>query len=94
VRIKKGALGKREKERPTPRQSFYLFSGLSGMGELPYTFHSAPGGHSSLGVGKGAALPGIPGATLLKPPGLWERGMREEVPNTKCSLDEHSLSMF
>jgi hypothetical protein len=28
--------------------------------------------------GQGAALPGSPGATLLKPLGLWERGMREE----------------
>jgi hypothetical protein len=27
---------------------FYLFSGLSGVGELPYTFHSALGRHSSL----------------------------------------------
>lgn len=25
----------------------YSFSGLSGVGELPYTFHSAPVGHSS-----------------------------------------------
>ena len=24
---------------------FYLFSGLSGVGELPYTFHSSLGGH-------------------------------------------------
>ena len=33
---------------------------------------------------------------MLKPPGLWERGMREEVPNTdesECSLDEQRLSM-
>lgn len=27
---------------------FYLFSGQSGMGELSYTFHSAPSGHLSL----------------------------------------------
>jgi hypothetical protein len=61
-----------ERETHAPPE-FYLFSGLSGMGELPYTFHSAQGGHSlthSSGVGKGAALPGNPGATLLKPPGL------------------------
>ena len=48
-----------------------------------------PLSHSS-GGGQGAALPGIPGATLLKPLGLWERGMREEVPNTdrpECTAD-------
>jgi hypothetical protein len=32
----------------THAPEFYLFSGLSSMGELPYTFHSALGGHSSL----------------------------------------------
>ena len=33
---------------------------------------------------------------MLKPPGLWERRMREEVPNTdqsEHSLDEQRLSM-
>ena len=49
---------------------------------------SKPLTHSS-GFGKGqAVLCGNSGATLLKPPGLWERGMREEVPNTgesECS---------
>ena len=33
---------------------------------------------------------------LKPPPGLWEKGMREEVPNTgesECSLDEQRLSM-
>ena len=45
-----------------------------------------PLSHSSWG-GKGAALPAPlpPRATLLKPPGLWERGKREEVPNTDQS---------
>jgi hypothetical protein len=38
---------------------------------------SKPLTHSSEG-GQGAALPGSPGATLLKPPGLSEREMREE----------------
>ena len=50
--------------------------------------------HSS-GGSQEAALPGIPGATLLKPLGLWERGMREEVPNTcesECSESECSGS--
>jgi hypothetical protein len=42
---KKGAQA-RGRGRPTP--VFYLFSGLSGMGKLPYTVHSALGGHSSL----------------------------------------------
>ena len=59
LRIKRGALGKRGrggKNHTLPE--FYLFSGLSGMGELPYTFHSALSGHSSLrptlqGVAKG-----------------------------------------
>ena len=48
-----------------------------------------PLSHSS-GGGQGAALPGDPpGATLLKPPGLWERGKREEVPNTDQSAQRN-----
>ena len=52
----------------------------------------------SLGGGNGAALPGSPGVTLLKPPGLWERGMREERFPTlarvsAADLDEQRLSM-
>jgi hypothetical protein len=35
-----------EGETHTPPE-IYLFSGLSVMGELPYTFHSALSGHSS-----------------------------------------------
>jgi hypothetical protein len=69
-----------------------LFSGQSGMGGLLSTLSTHPWvgiplSHSS-GGGQGAALPGEtpnPGATLLKPPGLWERGKREEVPNTDQS---------
>ena len=67
-----------------------LFSGQSGMGGLLSTLSTHPWvgiplSHSS-GGGQGAALPGDPpGATLLKPPGLWERGKREEVPNTDQS---------
>ena len=30
-----------------------------------------------------------PGATLLKPPGLWKRGKREEVPNTDQSAQRN-----
>jgi hypothetical protein len=45
----------------------------------------------SLGSGQGAALPGSPGATLLKPPGLMgERDEGREVPN--ISKGEHSGS--
>jgi hypothetical protein len=43
---KKGAQGKKGKTHTPPE--FHLISGLSGMGELPYTFHSALAGHSSL----------------------------------------------
>jgi hypothetical protein len=67
-----------------------LFSGQSGVGGLLPTLSTHPWvgiplSHSS-GGGQGAALPGdTPPATLLKPPGLWERGKREEVPNTNQS---------
>ena len=30
-----------------------------------------------------------PPATLLKPPGLWERGKREEIPNTDQSVQQN-----
>jgi hypothetical protein len=80
-----------------------LFSGQSGVGRLLSTLSTHPWvgiplSHSS-GGGQGAALPGdtTPGATLLKPPGLWERGKREEVPNTDQSaqwnLKEQRLYM-
>jgi hypothetical protein len=70
-----------------------LFSGQSGMGGLlptlsisTYPWVGIPLSHSS-GGDQGAALPRDtpPPATLLKPPGLWERGKREEVPNTDQS---------
>jgi hypothetical protein len=41
--------------------------------------------HSS-GGGQRAALPGNPRATLLKPPGLQERGMREESFPTSVTM--------
>ena len=71
-----------------------LFSGQSGVGGLLSTLSTHPWvgiplSHSS-GGGQGAALPGDPpGATLLKPPGLWERGKREEVPNTDQSVQQN-----
>jgi hypothetical protein len=72
-----------------------LFSGQSGMGGLLSTLSTHPWvgiplSHSS-GGGQGAALPGDPpprGATLLKPPGLWERRKRE-VPNTDQSVQRN-----
>jgi hypothetical protein len=39
-------------------------------------------------VVKGPAPP-FPGATLLKPPGLWERGKRKEIPNTDQSEQQN-----
>ena len=71
-----------------------LFSGQSGMGGLLSTLSTHPWvgiplSHSSEG-GQGAALPGKPPpATLLKPPGLWERGKREEIPNTDQSAQQN-----
>jgi hypothetical protein len=41
------------------------------------------------GVVKGQPCLGSPRATLLKPPGLWERGKREEVPNTDHSVQRN-----
>ena len=71
---------------------FHLFSGQSGVGGLLSTFHSSLGGHSSIPLFRGwpgVTLPGNPGATLLKPPGLWERGKREEIPNTDQSVQQN-----
>jgi hypothetical protein len=75
----RSGIGKRY-PRPT-RVS--LFSGQSGVGGLLSTISTHPCvgiplSHSS-GGGQGAALPGTPPsprATLLKLPGLWERGNR------------------
>jgi hypothetical protein len=74
-------LGKNgRKNMPTPHQSF-LFSGQSGVGGLLSTLSihpwvGIPLPHFSEG-GQGAALPEDPlGVTLLKPPGLWERGKK------------------
>ena len=43
------------------------------------------------GVVKGQPCLGNPPtpATLLKPPGLWERGKREEIPNTDQSVQQN-----
>jgi hypothetical protein len=65
-----------EGETHTPPE-FYLCSALSGVGGLISTFHLSPGGHSSDPLFRGwqgAALPGIPGATLIKPRGYGKKG--------------------
>ena len=78
---------------PTPPR-VSLFSGQSGMGGLLSTLSTHPWvgiplSHSS-GGGQGAALPGNPSpATLLKPPWLWDRGKREEIPNTDQSVQQN-----
>ena len=79
---KKGTLGKRGKGKThTPPELCILWSVRHGRAAiyLPLIpgWAFKPLTHSS-GGGQGAALPGDPRATLLKPPGLWERGMREE----------------
>ena len=79
----------------TLRQSFpVLWSVRRGKAAI-YPIHSSLGGHSSIPHfrgGQGAALPGdppppthTPRANSLKPPGLWERAKREEVPNSDQS---------
>jgi hypothetical protein len=73
VEVKRGALGKRGEEKTHTPHEFHLFSGQPGMGGLLTTFHSSLGRYSSilLFIGwPGAALPGDPRATLLKPPGV------------------------
>ena len=61
------------KGRPKPHQSF-TYSLVCQAWESYHTLSTQPQVGipltHSLGVGKGAALPGNPGATLLKPPGL------------------------
>jgi hypothetical protein len=94
--------GERGKEKPTPCQSF-TYSLVCRAWEGCYLPSLIPDGHSSdslFGEGwwQGAALPGILGATLLKPLGLWEKGMREERFPTPArvsaaNLDEQRLSM-
>jgi hypothetical protein len=46
--LKRGPGEEGEGENPHTLPEFYLFSGLSGMGELLSTFHSSLGGHSGL----------------------------------------------
>ena len=70
-----------------------LFSGQSGMGGLLSTLSTHPWvgiplSHSS-GVKGQPCLETPPPATLLKPPGLWERGKREEIPNTDQSVQQN-----
>ena len=79
---------------PTPRQSFpILWSVRHGRAAI-YPIHSSLGGHSSIPLFRGwsrgsPAWEAPPPATLLKPPGLWERGKREEVPNTDQSVQQN-----
>ena len=93
-------MGREGRGRPTPHLSstYVLVSQVWEGCYLPST-------HPWVGIQvsnplfrgwQGAALSGSPGATLLMPLGLLERGMREEVPNTcesEHSLDEQRLSM-
>lgn len=79
---------------PTPRQSFpILWSVRHGRAAI-YPIHSSLGGHSSIPLFRGwsrgsPAWEHPPPATLLKPPGLWERGKREEIPNTDQSVQQN-----
>ena len=79
---------------PTPRQSFpILWSVRHGRAAI-YPIHSSLGGHSSIPLFRGwsrgsPAWEAPPPATLLKPPGLWERGKREEIPNTDQSVQQN-----
>ena len=58
-----------------------------------YPIHSSLGGHSSIplfrGWSRGSPAWEPPPATLLKPPGLWDRGKREEIPNTDQSVQQN-----
>ena len=98
--LKRGPGEEGEGENPHPtRILLILWSARHGRAAIHFLL--IPGWASkllthSLVGGQGAALDRIPRATLLKPPGLWERGMRKEVPNTdesERSLDEQRLSM-
>ena len=80
---------------PTPRQSFPILWSVRHGRAATYPIHSSLGGHSSIPLFRGwsrgspAWGPPSPGATLLKPPGLWERGKREEIPNTDQSVQQN-----
>ena len=79
---------------PRPHQSFpVLWSVWRGKAAI-YTIHSSLGGHSSIPLFRGwsrgsPAWEAPPPATLLKPPGLWDRGKREEIPNTDQSAQQN-----
>jgi hypothetical protein len=90
--LKEGPRGRGWRKSPHPARVLPILWSVR-CGRTAIHFPLSPGWafktltHSLVG-GQGAALPRIPGATLLKPLGLWERGMREEVPNTcksECS---------
>jgi hypothetical protein len=81
---------------PTPLQSFPILWSVRHRRAAIYPIHSSLGGHSSIPLIRGWSRgipawehPHLPGATLLKPPGLWERRKREEVPNTDQSAQRN-----
>ena len=79
---------------PTPCQSFPILWSVRHGRAATYPIHSSLGGHSSIplfrGWPRGSPAWGPPLlAALLKPPGLWERGKREEVPNTDQSAQRN-----
>jgi hypothetical protein len=92
-----GALGKTGRKKMPTFARVSLFSGQSGLGGLLSTLSTHPWvGWAFLyptlqGVVKGQ--PCLPSptlrATLLKPPWLWKRGKREEVPNTDQSVQQN-----
>jgi hypothetical protein len=80
---KKEALGKGGRKNPHPARVLpIIWSVRRGRPALDFPLNRESES------GKGTALPRNPGATLLKPPGLQERGMREEVPNTDESVQQ------
>ena len=78
---------------PTPHQSFPILWSVRHGRAATYPIHSILGGHSSIplfrGWSRGRPTWGPPPATLLKPPGLWERGKREKIPNTDQSAQRN-----
>jgi hypothetical protein len=91
-----GALGKNgRKSIPTPRQSFPILWSVRCGRVAIYSIHSSLGGHSSILLFRGWSRSSPawdippPRATLLKPPGLWERRKREEAPNTDQSAQQN-----
>ena len=79
---------------PTPHQNFPILWSVRHGRAATYPIHSSLGGHSSIplfrGWPRGSPAWGLPPkTTLLKPPGLWERGKRYEFPNTDQSAQQN-----